>query len=172
MNKGRPVADLRTRGKHWTRGKTGSLAARIKSERRDRNRVLLMEAKVLANSTLPRAVVDALSDFSDLVGKQIQLAKAEIATNISSGIAASAWMIAAALLFLLAGFLVVEAVVFGIASLGIALHWACLIVAAALAAIGVGLIVYARSTSRNALTPARTIRQINKDISAAKEQLR
>jgi uncharacterized membrane protein len=131
-----------------------------------------MEVKVLANSTLPRAVADALSDFSELVSKEIQLAKAEIAANISSGIAASAWLIAAALLILLAGFLVVEAAVFGIASFGIALHWACLIVAAAVAAIGAGLIFYARSTSRNALTPARTIRQVNKDISAAKEQLR
>jgi hypothetical protein len=131
-----------------------------------------MELKGLIDSPLPRALADAVSDLSELVGKQIQLAKAEIATNISSGIAASAWVLAAALLFLLAALLVVEAAVFGVASFGIGLHWACLIVAAALAAVGAGFIVYARSVSRHALTPARTIRQINKDITAAKEQLR
>jgi hypothetical protein len=118
MNNGRQTGHAKTRGKHRALGKTGSLPARVKSERQDPNRVLLMEVKVLANSTLPRAVADALSDFPELVSKEIQLAKAEIAANISSGIAASAWLIAAALLILLAGFLVVEALVFGIASLG------------------------------------------------------
>jgi hypothetical protein len=58
-----------------------------------------MELKGLIDSPLPRALADAVSDLSELVGKQIQLAKAEIATNISSGIAASAWVLAAALLF-------------------------------------------------------------------------
>jgi uncharacterized membrane protein YgcG len=131
-----------------------------------------MDPRALTNSTLPRAIADAVSDLSELVAKQIQLAKAEIAANISSGVAASAWAIAAALFFLFAALLIVEAAVFAIASLGIPLYWACVIVAAVLAAIGAGLIVYARSVSPNALSPARTLRQINKDITAAKEQLR
>jgi hypothetical protein len=125
-----------------------------------------------AKSTLSRTLADTLGDFSDLIAKQIQLAKAEIAANISSGLLASVWLIAAALLFLLAGLLVIEAAVFGIASLGIALHWASLIVAAALAAIGAGLLFYARSAARDALIPERSIRQIGRDISAAKEQLK
>ncbi len=130
-----------------------------------------MKPEALAQSTLTRAMADVLSDFSDLVAKQIQLARAEITANISSGILSSIWLVLAALLFLVAGILVVEAAVFSIASTGIALHWACLMVAAAVAAIGGGMLVYARSLARDTLTPSRSIRQINKDISAAKEHL-
>jgi hypothetical protein len=44
-------------------------------------------------------------------------------------------------------------------------------VAAVLAAIGLGLIVYSRQLMRNALVPERSVRQFNKDISVAKEQM-
>jgi hypothetical protein len=130
-----------------------------------------MAPETLAKSTLTRTLADVLGDFSDLVAKQIQLARAEITANISSGILAGVWLAVAALLFLLSAVLVIEAAVFGIASTGIALHWACLMVAALLAAIGGGILFYARSVTRDALTPSRSIRQMNKDISAAKEHL-
>jgi ABC-type multidrug transport system permease subunit len=130
-----------------------------------------MAPESLAKSTLTRTLADVLGDFSDLVAKQIQLARAEITANISSGILASIWLVLVALLFLFAGVLVIQAAVFGIASTGIALHWACLMVAAVLATIGGGMLLYARSVARDTLTPSRSIRQINKDISAAKEHL-
>jgi hypothetical protein len=91
--------------------------------------------------------------------------------NIGRGVRASVWTIAAVFLFLLTTILLIEAAVFGIASAGIALHWACLMVAAVLAAIGFGLIIYSRQLMRNALVPERSVRQFNKDISVAKEQL-
>lgn len=131
-----------------------------------------MPPEVTAKSTLSRTLADTLGDFSDLIAKQIQLAKAELTANINSRLLASVWFIAAALLFLLAALLVIEAAVFSIASMGIALHWASLIVAAALAAIGAGLLFYARSAARDALIPERSVRQISRDIIAAKEQLK
>ena len=130
-----------------------------------------MAPEALAKSTLMRTLADVLGDFSDLVAKQIQLARAEITANISSGLLASIWLVVAALLFLLAGVLVIQAAVLGIASTGIALHWACLMVAVLLAAIGGGVLLYARSVVRDRLTPSHSIRQMNKDISAAKEHL-
>jgi hypothetical protein len=130
-----------------------------------------MAPETLAKSTLTRTLADVLGDFSDLVAKQIQLARAEITANISMGLLASIWLVVAAVLLLLAGVLVVEAAVFGIASTGVALHWACLMVAALLAAIGGGILLYARSVARDTLSPARSIRQVNKDILAAKEHL-
>ena len=126
-----------------------------------------MAPEALAKSTLIRTLADVLGDFSDLVAKQIQLARAEISANISNGILSSIWLGLAALLFLLSGVLVLEAAVFAIASAGIALYWACLMVAAVLAAIGGGVLLYARSAARDTLTPSHSIRQMNKDISAA-----
>ena len=114
-----------------------------------------MAPEALAKSTLMRTLADVLGDFSDLVAKQIQLSRAEISANISNGILSSIWLGLAALLFLLSGVLVLEAAVF----------------AAALAAIGGGVFLYARYSARDTLTPSRSIRQMDKDISAVKEHL-
>ena len=67
--------------------------------------------------------------------------------------------------------LIVEALVFGIASFGIELHWSCLIVAVVLAAIAAALYYKGRSDAQVELTPSRTIHQIKQDISIAKERL-
>lgn len=131
-----------------------------------------MASEALGKTGLARSLADVLGDVSDLLSKQIQLAKSEIMANIGRGVRTAVWAGAAAFLFVLAAILVVEAIVFGIASAGIALHWACLIVAAVLAIIGAALLMYARSAAANALVPERSIRQVNRDISVAKEQLR
>ncbi len=130
-----------------------------------------MAPEALGKTGLARSLADVLADISDLLAKQIQLAKFEIMANIGRGVRAGVWAAAAAILFLLAAILVIEALVFGIASAGIAMHWACLLVAVLLAVIGAGLLIYARSAAANALVPERTIRQMNRDISVAKEQL-
>ncbi len=130
-----------------------------------------MTPEALGRTRLARSLADVLGDTSELFSKQIQLAKLEIMANIGRGVRASVWTIAAAFLFLLTAILLIEAAVFGIASAGIAVHWACLMVAAVLAAIGLGLIVYSRQLMRNALVPERSVRQVSKDISVAKEQL-
>jgi len=130
-----------------------------------------MTPEALGKTRLARSLSDALADTADLLSKQIQLAKSEVMANIGRGVRASAWTIAAAFLFLLTAILLIEAAVFGITSAGIAVHWACLIVAAVLAVIGLALIFYSRQLVRNALIPERSVRQVNKDISVAKEQL-
>jgi hypothetical protein len=130
-----------------------------------------MTPEALGRTRLARSLADVLADTSELFSKQIQLAKSEVMATIGRGVRAGVWTIAAAFLFLLTAILLIEAAVFGIASAGIAVHWACLMVAAVLAAIGLGLIVYSRQFMRNALVPERSVRQFNKDISVAKEQM-
>jgi hypothetical protein len=105
------------------------------------------------------------------VQKEIQLAKAEVTETITSRLRASVWMVAAAFLGLIAALLVVEAAVFALASLGLELHWACLLVAAVLAAAGAAAFYHGRSVAETELLPTRTVRQITKDIKTAKEQL-
>jgi uncharacterized membrane protein YgcG len=125
----------------------------------------------LRNSGLTQALTDLLADLGDLVQKEIQLAKAEVTETITSRLRASVWMVAAAFLGLIAALLVVEAAVFALASLGLEFHWACLLVAAVLAAAGAAAFYHGRSVAETELLPTRTVRQITKDIKTAKEQL-
>jgi putative superfamily III holin-X len=130
-----------------------------------------MAFEQLKNATLPRALSDVAADVADLLQKELRLAQAEIAARLSRKLSGSAWLAAAGALGMVAALLVIEAIVFGIASTGIALHWSCLIVAAALAAAGVLAFYKGRADANEALTPSRTIRQLKQDVATAKEQL-
>jgi hypothetical protein len=125
----------------------------------------------LRNSGLMQSLTDLLADLSDLVQKEIRLAKAEVTEKITSQVQASIWMVAAAFLGLVAALLVVEAAVFAIASFGLALYWSCLLVAAVLAAGGAAAFYHGRSIAEQGLLPTRTAKQVTKDIQTAKEQL-
>jgi len=125
----------------------------------------------LQHSGLAQAFTDLLADLGDLLQKEVQLAKAEVTEKITSRLKASIWMVGAGLLALIAGLLVVEAAVFAIASFGLALHWACLVVAGVLAAGALAAFYYGRSVADDDLLPERSARQISQDIRTAKEQL-
>jgi hypothetical protein len=130
-----------------------------------------MAHDAIGNSTLIRTVGDVLGDLSDLVRKEVRLARAEFTAKISNGVQAGLWMIVAALLALVASLLVIEAIVFALASFGLALYWACLLVAAVLAGCGAAAFAYGRSAAHEVLVPMRGARQINEDIRTIKEQL-
>jgi hypothetical protein len=121
------------------------------------------------NTTLFSALGDLFSDLSDLIQKEVRLARAEVSERIASGVRASVWMGVAGLLALVAFLLLVQAVVFGIASFGIGLHWSSLIVAVVIGLAAGGAYFYGRSQAD--LTPKRIIRQINQDVSVVREQL-
>ena len=124
------------------------------------------------NSGLTRAVTDVLADLSDLAQKELRLAKAEVTEKVAHRLRAGVWMAVAALFGLIALLLVVEAAALALASFaGIALHWACLLVAIVLAAVGAVAFYYARSVMQEELLPTRTARQITNDIRTVKEQL-
>ena len=125
----------------------------------------------LKNSALPRAFADVVGDLADLVQKEIHLAKAELSEKLSAKVRAGVWIGVAAGLGLIAALLVIEGIVFGIATFGIALHWSCLIVAAVLAAAAAAAYAKGSAGAREELTPTRTIRQVKRDIATAKEQL-
>jgi hypothetical protein len=125
----------------------------------------------LQDSGLTRALTDLLADLAELVQKELQLAKTEITEKITSRLRASAWMVVAGILGFVAALLVVEAAVFALASFGLALHWACLLVAAVLIAIAAAAFFHGRSLADDDLLPSRTARQITQDIKTTKEQL-
>jgi hypothetical protein len=125
----------------------------------------------IKDATLAQAVSNVVGDLADLFQKEMRLARAELSAKISTKLRAGVWMSAAGVFALIAGLLVVQAAVFAIASYGIALHWACLIVAGV--ALGFAGIAYlkGRSDAQEELVPTRTIHQIKRDIATAKEQL-
>jgi hypothetical protein len=118
----------------------------------------------LKNATLPQALSEVVADLADLFQKELRLAKAEISAKISTKLSAGIWMSAAGVLALMAGFIVLQAIIFAIASYG-------MIVAGGLAAFAAIAFLKGRADAREDLTPGRTINQIKQDISTAKEQL-
>jgi hypothetical protein len=124
----------------------------------------------LKNATLPQTLSEVVADLANLFEKELQLAKAEISSKIATKLSAGLWISVAGIIGLMATFFVLLALVFGIASYGIAMHWACLIVAAGLAIIATIAFSKGRADARAALSPDRTIHQVKRDISMAKEQ--
>jgi hypothetical protein len=130
-----------------------------------------MAVERIKDATLPHTVSNVVADLADLFQKEMRLARAELSDKITTKLQAGVWMSAAGVLALIAGLLVVQAVVVGIASYGIALHWSCLIVAGVLAAIAVMSFFKGRSDAKEELALTRTINQVKQDIATAKEQL-
>jgi hypothetical protein len=123
------------------------------------------------DATLPHTVSNVVADLADLFQKEMRLARAELSAKISTKLSAGIWMSVAGVLGLIVALLVVQAAVFAIASRGIALHWASLIVAAALAVIASAAFFKGRSDAKEELAPTRTIQQVKQDIATAKERL-
>ena len=130
-----------------------------------------MAAEALKDSALLKALKDLFADLADLLQKEVRLARAEVTAAVSGKVQAGVWMAAAGLLALIAALLVIQAIVFGLASLGLGLHWASLIMAIVLGGGAAGAFFYGRSLASGSLAPNRTIRQIKDDIGAVREQL-
>ena len=130
-----------------------------------------MAGDALRHTVLGTEIIDLVADVSDLAAKEIRLAKAEFSENVLAKVQASVWLVAAALLSFLSLAFVLEAAVFALVSLGLAVYWACLVIAAALAILGAVGLAYGRSAAHQSLTPDRSVKQIREDIRTAKEVL-
>ena len=129
-------------------------------------------AERLKNSALPRAFSDVVADIADLFQKELRLARVELSAKLSTKFRAGVWMAIAAALSIVALVLVVQALVFGLATgLDIALHWSCVIVAALFGVLAAAVYGKAQADNREDLTPNRTIHQVKRDIKEVKEQL-
>jgi uncharacterized membrane protein YqjE len=128
-------------------------------------------ADQLKNTALPRALSDVVGDLADLFQKELRLARTELSEKLSNKFRAGIWMAASAAFAAGTFLLILQALVFAIASYGISMHWACLIVAAALAALGGFAFAMGRADAVEDLTPTRTIHQVKQDFATAKEQL-
>jgi uncharacterized membrane protein YqjE len=125
----------------------------------------------LKNSALPRALSEVIGDVAELLQTEIKLARTEVSEKISEKLRAGLWLSVTAGAGLIAVLLLVEALVFGIAAYGLALHWSCLIVAAVMAVIAAAAFFIGKTDANQSVTPIRSIHQIKRDFSTVKEQL-
>jgi uncharacterized membrane protein YqjE len=123
----------------------------------------------LRHSALSHAVGDVLQDVSDLVQKELQFARAELASNVSAVLRKVAGIAIAGVFALVAFLALTEAVIFALMNQGMAPHIACLVVSGAAAAIAI--IAYAASHGGTSVTPSRTLGHMSADIRTAKEHL-
>jgi hypothetical protein len=125
----------------------------------------------LRDTTLVRGLRDLVSDLSDLISKEVRLARAEIGHQLALRVRSVAWMGVAGVLGLLAGALIVEGAVFALAATGLALHWSCFLIAGLLIVLAALAVIVGRAGNNTELAP-RSMRQFNETIKTAKEQLR
>jgi len=120
-----------------------------------------------------RLIGDTIDEARALVRAEIQLAKQELSENAArAGGGVVLFVIAALLGF--AGFnALAVAAVLGVMALGVASHWAALIVAAGFLVVALVFLLIGKSRlSAKGLTPNRTINQIKSDVNAVKEMTR
>jgi|SRR4029079_17804383 len=131
-----------------------------------------MEANRLRASTLPTAFSNALADIADLFQKELRLVRAELSFKLARKFRGGVWILAAALLLVVAAAVFAQALVLWIASFGISLHLACLMVAALFALLAVFAYAAGKSDVSEDLTPTQSIHQFQEDIRTTKEQLK
>jgi Flp pilus assembly protein TadB len=120
--------------------------------------------------SLLNGIAALFNDYSDLVQKEIRLARAEIVEAVTSQLRSGALMAAAGFLGLIAFLLIIEGIVFAIASAGLGLYWSCFLVALVLLVGAAGLYFYARSSTTKRPLLGRSIEQVRRDIRTVKEQ--
>ncbi|MFZ9501912.1 MAG: phage holin family protein [Beijerinckiaceae bacterium] len=124
------------------------------------------------SSQSPAALVSALfADLGDLVQKEVALARAEIQHNLMQKAIGSLWMAIAGLIGFVAFLTVVGGVVFLVASLGFAMHWAAFGVALGLAILSAVAFMIGKGKLNAGMAPERSMRQVRRDVATIKEQV-
>lgn len=125
----------------------------------------------LKNVTLLGIAGDILSECTDLIEKELRLAKAEISENIAARLSAGLWMAASLMFGLIAFLLLIEGLIFLAVHRGVSPYIASFAAMAVVAIIGGALYAKAKAATRADLLPTKSIRSFNRDIQTAKEQL-
>jgi len=128
-----------------------------------------------AQSTRPLASLftDVVSELSHLFQTEIRLVRAEMNEKVSRVANSGALIAAGAIIMLPAVFILLLAIVRWLAVAGLPEQWGLLLVGAAVAALGVVLLMKGLNNLKgSALVPQRTIEQVRADLSVAKEQVR
>ena len=118
--------------------------------------------------TIGKLVGDASKDISTLISKEIQLAKSELAVSVKAGGIGAGLFVAAAFLLLISVILGSMTVAYFIASAGLGLHWAFLIVTGAYILVALVLAFVGFRSVKRVRAPERAITQAKANAAAFK----
>jgi hypothetical protein len=122
--------------------------------------------------SLPDIFSDLIAQFTTLVQKEGQLARAEVSENIGKAATGLGFVIGGAVLLIPALVVLLDAAVAAITERGhLAPYWSALIVGGAVLIIGLLLLAFGASRLRPSnMIPTRTMQQLQRDASVAKAQ--
>lgn len=125
------------------------------------------------NRSIPEVLADAINQFTVLVRKETQLARAEMSEKLGDLAVGIGLLVGGAVLLIPALVILLEAAVNGLIDAGLGAAWAALIVGVATLALGGVLGVLGVNRLKAARpVPTRTIEQLQRDAEVAKQQVR
>jgi hypothetical protein len=126
----------------------------------------------LASRSLPDIFSDLVAQFTSLLQKEGQLARAELSENIGKAAMGLGFVIGGAVLLIPALVVLLDAAVAAITERGhLAPYWSALIVGGAVLILGLVLLAFGTSRLRPSnMLPTRTMQQLQRDASVAKAQ--
>ena len=121
--------------------------------------------------SIPDVLTDVVNQFTCLIRKEGQLARAEMSEKLSDVALGLGLLVGGAVLLIPALVILLQAAVAGLAAAHIATGWASLIVGGVTLLIGVILIAIAISRLKSARPiPTKTIEQLQRDAEVARSQ--
>jgi hypothetical protein len=125
------------------------------------------------NRSIPEVLADAMNQFTILVRKETQLARAEMTEKLGDLALGLGLLVGGAVLLIPALVILLEAAVNALIDAGLGAAWAALIVGVAALALGGVLLVLGIGRLRAAQpVPTRTIEQLQRDAEVVKQQVR
>ena len=123
--------------------------------------------------SIPQIITDLVNRVTNLLTKEAELARTEMSEKISQAATGLAMVVIGAVLLIPALTVMLQAGVSALERAGFAPYWSALIAGGAALLIGVILMLIgiSRLKAEN-LMPRKTIEQLQRDASAAKEQVR
>ena len=128
---------------------------------------------VSSGRSIPELFTDVASQLTTLLRKEGQLARAELTENIGRMATGLGIIVGGAVLLIPALVILLQAAVLGLAAEGLAAGWGALVVGGVVLLLGlVLLLVGAKRLKAETIVPNKTINQLQRDVSVAKQQVR
>jgi len=116
---------------------------------------------------------DLLAQLTSLVRTEGELARAEMSEKVDQAARGLMLMVGGAVLLIPALVILLGAAVAAIMDTGLEPYWAALIVGGAALVLGVILMIIGKSSVKlNNLAPSKTMHQLRRDVSVARQQMR
>jgi uncharacterized membrane protein YqgA involved in biofilm formation len=123
--------------------------------------------------SVPEIISDLFSQLTTLLRKEAQLARAEMSENMVSAARGLGLIVGGAMLLIPALVILLQAAVAGLTDgYGVASYWSALLIGGGVLILGIILLLVGVSRLRiENIMPSKTVHQIQRDASVAKQQV-